>query len=133
MNKVQFAEMLNGREYRHEITKEECRLAEKHGLVVAFGASDDLMEFRGAIHDEFDCYNGGTAYLDKDGLFENVCGEDCPYVEKEMKRCNTIRAVWDIIGNPCWAYETEIPHATFNIHADDELYCVGIVFEMAAI
>ena len=30
-----------------------------------------------------------------------------------------------------WTYETEIPHAKFNIYEDDELSCVGIVFEMS--
>lgn len=27
-----------------------------------------------------------------------------------------------------WTYKTDIPHETFNIHDDNELYCTGIVF-----
>ena len=37
----EFAGMLNGREYGHEITKKEEALAKKLGYVVVFGASDD--------------------------------------------------------------------------------------------
>ena len=30
-----------------------------------------------------------------------------------------------------WVYKTDIPHATFLIHDDDEKYCRGIVFRLA--
>ena len=66
MTKEQFAEMLNGKQYRSEMTSDDGELAKDNGLVVVFGASDDLMEFRGAIDDEIDCYVGGTAYLDSE-------------------------------------------------------------------
>jgi hypothetical protein len=91
------------------------------------------MEFEGAIMDEIGCYNGGTAYLDATGLWVNECeDEGCPYAEREQAKCKTIRAVWNG-GEPCWRYETEIPHAKFNVYEDEELFCVGIVFEIAAL
>jgi len=105
-------------------------------LVVVFGLSDDLMEFRGAIDDEVDCYNGGTAYLNEKGLFENDCMNDnCPYAERDRGKCKTIIAAWNdsFKEEPAWTYETDIPHATFDIYEDGELWCVGIVFEIAAI
>ena len=42
MTKEELAATLNGREYNHEITKEEEAEARENGLVVIFGASDDL-------------------------------------------------------------------------------------------
>ena len=50
------AAILDGREIGSEITKAEADQAKAAGLVVVFGASDDLMEFRGAIYDEIGCY-----------------------------------------------------------------------------
>ena len=41
-----------------------------------------------------------------------------------------IEAVWCAPGKPTWSYETDIPHATFNICEDGELYCEGIVFSI---
>lgn len=48
----ELASKLNGREYREEITKEEEAWAKQNRLLVVFGASDDLIEFRGLINDE---------------------------------------------------------------------------------
>lgn len=131
MNTKEFAEMLNGREIGEEISFEESQTAKENGLVVVFGASDDLMEFRGAIDDEVSCYNGGDAFLTTDGLFKNECdSDDCPYAERERAKCQIIEAVWCDGDGPCWTYETDIPHATFNIVEDGEPYCTGIVFHI---
>ena len=45
MTLKEFAKMLDGREYLHEITKEEEALAKELGFVVVFGYSDDNAEF----------------------------------------------------------------------------------------
>lgn len=128
MQKEELAALLNGREYGKETTKAERLEAEAHGLVVVYGASDDLMEFRGAIEDEVSCWNGGTAYLTRDGLLQNDCdNDDCPHFEKMKKAAATIEAVWDKDGYS-WIYETAIHHATFEILEDGEKYCRGIVF-----
>ena len=66
MTLKEFAKMLDGREYLHEITKEEEALAKEFGFVVVFGYSDDNAELRGAIDDEIGCYDGGV--LEHDGL-----------------------------------------------------------------
>ena len=132
MTKEQFAEMLNGRQDKEGISLHDENLAKEYGLVLVFGASDDLMEFGGAIHDEVGCYNGGTAYLDKNGLWHSKCDdEDCKYAEEEQAKCKTITAIWCPPGGGSWAYETDIPHATFDIYEDGELYCRGIVFKLA--
>ena len=134
MTKEQFARMLDGRQYREEMSREDEALAREHGLVVVYGASDDLMVFGGAIHNEVECYGDGIAYLDKDELWYSRCDcDDCPYAEEERAKCKTITAIWCPPSGGSWAYETDIPHATFNIYEDGELYCVGIVFELAAL
>ena len=68
MNAKELAAKLNGREYLREITDEEAKQAKASGLVVVYGASDDLIEFRGAIHDEGDCYDGGEILFDSKGV-----------------------------------------------------------------
>ena len=134
MTKEEFAAAITGREYRKELTRPEAQIAKESGLVIVSGASDDLMEFDGAIRDEVGCYEGGVAYLDENGLWVNECeDEGCPYAEKEQAKCKTIRAIWNDKGNPCWTFETEIPHAEFNVYEDGELYCVGIVFDISAL
>jgi hypothetical protein len=46
MTKEAFAELLNGRQYRAELSSEEEQLAMENKLVIVFGASDDLLELR---------------------------------------------------------------------------------------
>lgn len=107
MTIYEFAEGLNGREYGREITPFEEQRAKELGFVVVFGYSDDNAEFRGAYDEEVGCFNGGRVYEDSD-----------KYVD----------AVW-CDGEYAWTYNTNIPHATFDIYEYGEKYCRGIVFE----
>lgn len=126
-----FANMLDGREYGNEITKEEEKQAKELGFVVVFGASDDLAEFRGAIHSETDCCDGGDIYIDKDGLIE-LCEGECKHYKAAFDKAEIIEAIWSKNGFS-WSYATDIPHATFVIREEDEAYCRGIVFELKSL
>lgn len=138
MNAKELAALLDGREYRSEMTKAEQSNAQADGLVVVFGASDDLMEFRGAIDEELSAYNGTTAYLTSEGLLQNECeNESCPYCKREAAKAVTIKALWcDETPNhesglsPAWTFKTDIPHEAFEIVEDGEPYCRGIVFAL---
>ena len=99
MTKEQLAAKLNGREYGREITHEEADEARQSGLLVLFGASDDLVELRGKIDAE-----GELLHIDA-----------CWCKEK---------------GGPSWTFETEAPHATFEIPEDGEVFCRGIVIDV---
>ena len=55
--------LLHGREYRDEISDFEIKQAKECGLVVIFGASDDLLEFRGASSDELGAWEGIKAVV----------------------------------------------------------------------
>ena len=135
MTMKELASLLSGREITKEITHDEERQAAAAGLVVVFGYSDDSMEFRGAVDGEAYCFDGGPAYLGKAGILEEpACSgaEDCkcPYFDAARKKAKAIKAVWHDEGGPCWTFETDIPHETFNIYEDGELFCVGIVFSV---
>jgi hypothetical protein len=131
MTAQELAALLNGREYIHEVTDDECNAAFDAGLVIVFGASDDLAEFRGKIDDEVGCYDGGTIYLTSAGLLTNPCSDSrCPYFEKAKESAATIEAVFDEEGYT-WIYKTDIPHATFDIMEEGEKYCRGMVFRLS--
>jgi hypothetical protein len=132
MDIKEFAKLLDGREYRREMTKQEEKQAKDLGFVVVFGASDDLIEFRGAINDEADCYEGGTIHFDSNGLFGD-CDSDCKYALAAKGLCKIIEAVWCGEDEYSWTYKTDIPHATFDIMEDDEKYCRGIVFDIKSL
>lgn len=88
------------------------------------------MELRGAVYDEVGCYDGGKVYLTRDGVLEDPgCGEeDCKYYSIAKKAAACVEAVWHDAGGPAWTYKTEIPHDTFEIFDDGEVFCQGIVF-----
>lgn len=136
MTKEELAAQLNGREYREELTKDEAAAAKAAGLVVVFGASDDLMEFRGAIYDEFGCYDGGEVLVDAKGMLDRSQIDDdddeaiADFVSRK-KSARAIEAVWCGEGDYSWSYKTEIPHSTFEVLDDCEPYCRGIVFALA--
>lgn len=127
----EIAAQLNGSEYPLRISKELQARAKEARVVIVYGASDDLMEFDGAFRDDIVSYEGGTAYLTKDGLLQNDCeNEGCPHFEKLKTGSAFIDADWDTDGYS-WTYRTKIPHVTFEVVEDGEKYCRGIVFNLA--
>lgn len=131
MDAKEAAAVLNGNEYRNEGSKELFAAMKSAGLVAVFGASDDLMEFRGAIYDEVGCYGGGTAYVTSTCLNTPSCDNDaCPHEKALRASAQTIDAIFGEYGLT-FTYDTEIPHETFVINEDGEPYCRGIVFALA--
>jgi len=132
MSAKTLAEKLNGRRYRKEITEQEEVEAKESGLVVVFGASDDLTEFRGAIYDEVDSCDGATIKLDQHGLIKSICdADDCPHEVKRLSEAkNKIIADWCELDGYSWSYRTKIPHESFDILEDEDKYCRGIVFNI---
>src|SRR6185312_16663666 len=68
METKELADRLTGSEYPLRITKEVKAAAKASGLVIVYGASDDLMEFDGAIYDEIGAYGGTEVWVDATGL-----------------------------------------------------------------
>jgi hypothetical protein len=131
MDIKEVAEKLNDNENTNELNGVDVKELENNGIVVVFGASDDLMEFCGAIYDEIDARNGTTVYITKNGLLVNQCDEEnCPYFQEILKNCKSkIIAIWGM-DNISWQYITDIPHETLDIMEDGEIYCKGIVFRL---
>lgn len=137
MTHQEMAALLNGREYRNEMTEEEEALAKKHGLVVIFGASDDLCELRGAIYDEVGVFDGGKFYIRAGKVLEMPDREEADTlrkfgIEPQALKHNAIRviALWCKEDSYSWTYEIARQHSTFDIMEDGEKYCRGIVFQL---
>lgn len=125
------AETMNGRQYGDEVSPAFEKELKDAGLVAVFGASDDLVELRGAEHDELGAYEGLTFHVTRAGLLKSECdeGDDCPYFQKLEKAATPIEAKWDD-GEFSWSFSTAIPHEKFVIFEDDKKYCQGIVFAL---
>lgn len=133
MTKEEMAAVLNGRQMGEEIEPEDVDSLKWSGLVAVFGASDDLIEFRGAFSDEGGCYDGGSFLIDAQGILPSY--ESCETEEeaeeyfKRKPHAKRIYANWETDGYS-WTYEFEIPHATFEIFEDGDRYCRGIIFSV---
>lgn len=136
MSAKELAAKLDGTQYPVRISKELAAEAKAAGLVIVYGASDDLMEFEGAIYDEIGCYDGGTAFVDDKGLLPD---RDSIEDDDELKdyfarqpNAKPIEALWCQEGEYSWTYKTDIPHETFEVLEQGEPpYCRGIVFALA--
>ena len=134
------AQALNGMEYPLRIPKAIAEAARISGVVIVSGGSDDLMLFEGAIHDDFGCYDGGAAKVDAKGVLRawdsvKVDGNKAEIAEwlERDKTAKAIQAIWEPIEpwGASWAYETSIPHATFDVMEDGGIYCRAIAFNLA--
>lgn len=135
MRAKELAHRLDGRRYGNVVSKAEQGEIEAAGLVVAYGQSDDLLEFEGAIYDEIGAYGGVIAYVKNGALLAPCCDcedcDECPAWAEYIAQAKTVTAIWhDNEGEPCWTIRTDIPHESFNIYDDGELFSVGIVFRV---
>lgn len=134
MDAKQLAEQLNANSYKPKITHALLAQTVEERLVIVFGASDDLMEFRGAIEDEVGAYDGGSAWVDSKGLLPERDQIDNDEELKEFfarqPNATEIKAIWCGDSGWTWSFETSIPHETFELIDDDENYCRGIVFSL---
>lgn len=136
MTPKELAARLNGAEYPFSPSYGGLAAeAKAAGLVIVYGASDDLMEFAGAIDEELGAWEGTTAHVDAQGLLperESINEDDelRRYFGREPN-ARTIEALWAAEPGYSWTYKTDIPHATFEITEDGEPYCRGIVFAMS--
>ncbi len=131
----ELAGILDGASYEDMLNGDYYDSIIESGLVVAYGFSDDLFEFEGKIEDEFGAYGGCTVLIKDKNIIDPTQYEDCkargcPFYKKEVNRYKSITASWHNSGNPCWTVETDIPHETFNIYDDGEVFSVGIVFDI---
>lgn len=137
------AALLHGREYAARdahITDEAQARALAAGILIVCGASDDLVEFYGAWRDEEGAYNGTTLMLDAKGVlpsWEQIQddGDESRHADYHARKphVRTIEALWapEEPEGASWAYKTDIPHSTFDIMEDGEIYCRGICFALA--
>jgi len=126
----QLASILNGRKIGEETTDAIRISAKSAGLVIIFGASDDLAQIEGAINDEVSCCDGG-AMLFRDGkLYSSDCDdESCPHEIRIQEDCKRIEILWCKEDPYCWTYKTNIPHEVFDIFEGDTKYCRGIIID----
>lgn len=139
MTKEDLAIKLNGREYTKEITPSEEMAAKEAGLLIVFGASDDLCELRGAISDEVGVCDGEPFFISNGELLNDLDRDDITVLKKHKlydhllqlrAKALRIEPLWCNESNISWTYKTEVPHAFFDVMEDDEVYCRGIVIDL---
>lgn len=145
MSKQQdLASKLNARTYGEEITEEECKQAERDGLIVVFGASNDLCEFRGAFYEEFGTYEWSTFYWNGEkfvsddydidqGDICHTCRKACMYCHPPFNKDLWIKQEWCPKNyEGYWRFSTNIPNvAEFKIYEEDrENYNNGLVINI---
>ena len=130
MELKEFAAILNGKEYGYQqFTSEELQIARNNGFVIVTGASDDLVEFEGAITDEGDCWEGGkisVKAIPGGGIVHNC--ERTNVFSFEVKWCKDKDENGYIIP---WTYDVPIEHANFMIYEDGKPYCRGFIFKVS--
>ena len=101
-----WAHILDGREYPLRVTEDEQAQMRADGIVAFYGQSDDELEARGAIYDEWGAWGGKVLIFEK-GV---VC------------------AVWtEGRTPPAWITLASVSGVTFDIIEDEEVQSRGIV------
>jgi len=150
------ARLLDGNEYRDELRNEYninvYDLCKEKGWVIAFGASDDLLELEGAISDEFGAWDGCIAQFYKEGSYYPEYEEEDTYrkakedifypieesVLKHTKETNykdtvVIESLWCPSGTDMsWQINVAgAPFVKFNVMEDNEVYCEAAIIDMS--
>lgn len=144
MTKEELATQITGREIGNELLPNEERKAKQSGLLVIFGASDDLCELRGVINDEVGTCGGATVSISRDGLLLKPIEDDDKEIleqygvldaaiqRRKVAITVDVRWVYDKSG-PAWTYATSEPHSTFDVMEDGEVWCRGIILQVPVV
>lgn len=137
--KESLAAILDGREYGKETNGLPFAEIKASGLLIVYGASDDLVEFGGLFRDECGASSKTEIIFDRSGIIpaweEYANGEqdedDMRGYFKRKDSAQKLTAYWcRTKGGPAWEFETTLPHSTFAIKEDGEMFCLGIVIDM---
>lgn len=122
--------MISGNEIGSEVSEEARLFAKENGIVILYGASDDLAILEGAIRDEIgSLYNGGEiAFVNKEVFSKECENDECPHESRIYDSAFKIEAEWSKKKGVSWTYSTNIPHEKFEVKEDGEIFCEGIVF-----
>lgn len=147
MKLIQIVSQLDSIEYPVKIDESVIQQAKDNNIVIVFGASDDLIEFRGAICDENSVSgidvtlidNEGTLPIDENGAIKDfddlVNIHDLRKLVSRFDKSIAVTSYWqpDDGSNASWSYSVPegVEWEPFNVMEDDELYCVGIVFKLS--
>lgn len=139
MTAADLALILDGREIGEEVDETDAAAAKAAGLIIVYGASDDLAEIDGLFDDEVGVGGEEDSFLvDADGVIP--AGRDERWSDAEMSRyfvrkyaapekVVTVTAEWCPPGDDTsWRFSASVPFSSFKIFEDGELYCRGIVF-----
>ena len=124
MKAKKLAELLNGRQYNQEIHLHEEEEAELNGILVIFVDVDGILQVKGFINEEVDCYSGGDYYIDKQE--ESVYHLE--YLQKESN--GNVFNVDKYHISAVYRIETNLPHCKFNILKNNTTESVGIVIDI---
>jgi hypothetical protein len=132
MTRHELAAKLNGRLYGSEMTRVEEAQARAEGLLVVFGASDDLTEYRGLIHDEGSAFDGNTHFITGSPGKWKLWETDEDRTDARKPKGVAIEVIWcpdDL--KTSWLIKPSVPFAPFDIMEDGDLYCRGAVIAEA--
>jgi hypothetical protein len=134
-----FAKRISGQEYPLNDRALDLDYAKANNLVICFGASDDLLELRGAIYEEIGAYEGTFVYVVNGKVITESDFEDKHFEAFEILNIpvpvTIVAAIWcesdkfpkDLKSS--WLIKVEgFESAPFDVMEDGELYCRGAVF-----
>lgn len=121
--KEDLAKILNGRQHRDEISKEEVFLAKENGLVIVTIDDHNVIELTGYFNDVF----SSSLHINKQGELK-PCEDYCSHFIKAMENCNKItRKTSSLI-------ETDIKDVVeFDVFEGKELRYRGLVFDIESL
>lgn len=133
ITKEALAARLNGRKYGDELYDSDKQDAKESGLLIVYGAYDDLVEFDGLFTDEVGACNGVELKIDKKGVlrsWEDLSGdeEDAEDYFARKGSAKDLEAVWGS-DEACWTFKTELPHEKFTINDEGSVFCIGVVID----
>ena len=132
---LELSKRLDGCKYRSELTSDDINFAKANGLVVVYGASDDLIEFSGCLDDELGAGDKEVIHFHSGNIL-SVC--DPFYELDEMMSFLSSYGVKFNLDNSIkisrefgiWGYDMNCEYFPFNVYEDGDLYGVGIVFNL---
>lgn len=110
---------------KQEIPKDVQVLAKDNNILIAYGGSDDLLELRGAINEEYGAWEGfDPRVMSGDGRREIEVLKKLLSIDLVMNWCPND----ELSGN--FTLKEGVEFEEFDIIEDEEVFCRGVIVQM---
>jgi len=126
---TKFAILLDGNQFRKELTDMQRLMAIDRGLIVVYGTLGGKFYIDGYLDQKIDSLKDKKIWFNRENEYKGVKDRD-QYGHTPDEECNNFIELRMYKPEADIAFYSDVPHQSFRILKNSKIYCVGLVMHV---